>query len=472
MFARRIGAASLFACALIAANLALAAPVFVDAPKAPSFAPVVEAVSPAVVSVRARSADVPSGSAANGGGAGPIESFFNSLDDGRQGDVRPVSQGSGFFVSPDGYVVTNDDVVAGGDSFDVVLADGRTLSAKLVGEDRRTDLAVLKVEAKDRTFTYLGFADDDKPRIGDWVVAVGNPYGLGVTVTAGIVSSRGSDLGADPYDDYLQFDALVKRGDAGGPAFNLSGQVVGVNAMAFSAAGGNMGVAFAIPAATVKKVVHELIENGTVERGWLGVTLQNVDAEIAESVGLDTPHGALVADVDPKSPAHEAGLKPGDVVTRFDGTPVENPRSLAHALTADHPGTSVSLDIWRNGNARTLKVTLAKHPNPAPPRVRRPAQAGSVPASGSPLAEFGLTVVASDARVGVVVTDVVPGSPADDRGLEPGDAIRSIGGLPVHSAQDVLAALSAAAEKGRKAVLFRLEDGGRSRFIALPVEKG
>jgi serine protease Do len=307
-----------------------AAPVSVTAPQAPSFADVVSAVSPAVVSVRVQSdaqAVSDDSSSFSFGGRGfdqlpddhPLKRFFREFggqmpgapgdrnnrnqdradrngprgqDSNRPHRLRPTAQGSGFFISEDGYVVTNNHVVSDGSAYTVVLNDGTELEAKLVGKDSRTDLAVLKVDATSRKFTYVNFADDSKVRVGDWVVAVGNPFGLGGTVTAGIVSARGRDIGSGPYDDYIQVDAAVNRGNSGGPTFNLSGEVVGINTAIFSPSGGNVGIAFAIPSSTAKDVVANLMKDGKVDRGWLGVQIQPVNQDIADSLGLKEASGA------------------------------------------------------------------------------------------------------------------------------------------------------------------------------------
>src|SRR6185312_260997 len=292
----------------------LADAVRVEAPQVPGFADVVERVSPAVVSVRVKAKANQTASNEEGFFSGPrgfenlpddhpMKRFFRQFrgfgdQDGPRGNryrdrhPRPVAQGSGFFISEDGYLVTNNHVVDGGTSFTVVTNDGKELDAKLIGADPRTDLAVLKVDGNNK-FTYVEFADDGKVRVGDWVVAVGNPFGLAGTVTAGIVSARGRDIGAGPYDDFIQIDAAVNRGNSGGPTFNLSGQVVGVNTAIFSPSGGNVGIAFAIPASTAKDVVKDLMKSGTVDRGWIGVQIQPVDKDIAESLGMADTKGAL-----------------------------------------------------------------------------------------------------------------------------------------------------------------------------------
>ena len=330
---------------------------------------------------------------------------------------------------------------------------------------------MLKVVDPQRKFTYVAFADDSKVRVGDWVVAVGNPYGLGSTVSAGIVSGRGRDVGAAPYDDYIQFDAPVSRGDAGGPAFNLSGKVVGVNAALFSPAGGHVGIAYAIPASTAGKVAQELIRNGSIRRGWLGVSLQPVTREIAASLGMDRAEGALIADLDPKAPGREAGLHPGEVITSVDGEPVSAPRDLAAAIGARHPGDTVRLGVWTDGGASSVSARLGSMPRAKLERSQAPEDA-SADFTASPLGRFGLMAVASGTGRGVVITGVAPGSVADHQGLRPGDVVVSVDGRSVKSADEIAGAVSTAAGKGRKAVLLRLENASRSRFVALPVDMG
>jgi serine protease Do len=337
-----------------------------------------------------------------------------------------VAQGSGFFVSEDGYLVTNNHVVDGGSEFTIVMDDGTELNAKLVGTDPRTDLAVLKVDA-DRKFTYVAFADDAKVRVGDWVVAVGNPFGLGGTVTAGIISARGRDIGAGPYDDFLQIDAAVNRGNSGGPAFNLSGEVVGVNTAIFSPSGGNVGIAFAIPASVAQNIVQELIKDGSIERGWLGVQIQPVTKDIADSLGLDEDKGALVASVQDGSPAETAGLKAGDVVIAVDGKTVESPRELARMIAGYDPDKQVDVTLWRNGESKQVNVKLGELPKADQLASAEP----SAPDQGqtqeeSSLADFGMTVTKAENGDGLLVTDVDPGSNADEHGIRAGDVILSV----------------------------------------------
>ena len=466
----------------------------VEAPQAPGFADVVERVSPAVVSVRVKAKIEPaSDSDVQMFGQGfedlpddhPMKRFFKEFrgfgdqeggprterrkrhrDDG----PRPVAQGSGFFISEDGYVVTNNHVVEGGAVFTVVTDSGKELDAKLVGTDPRTDLAVLKVDDASTKFTYVDFADDAKVRVGDWVVAVGNPFGLGGTVTAGIVSARGRDIGAGPYDDFLQIDAAVNRGNSGGPAFNLTGEVVGINTAIFSPSGGNVGIAFAIPASTAREVVQDLIKDGAVQRGWLGVEIQPVTPEIADSLGLTGEKGALVSNAQDSGPAKKAGVVAGDVITAVDGKEVASPKELARIIGDIAPGKAVDVTVWRNGKAETLKVDLGELPGAEKQAALQ--DDSNAPAQTDQLADLGLTIAPSDDGKGVVVTDVDPGSDAADRGLQAGDVITNVNSKPVAGGSDIETAMEDAAKAGRKAVLVQVTRGDVSRFLTLPVAKG
>ncbi len=467
----------------------------VEAPQAPGFADVVERVSPAVVSVRVKAKIEPAsdnGSQMFGQGFDdlpddhPMKRFFKEFrgwgggDEGtkrperrsrRDDGPRPVAQGSGFFISEDGYVVTNNHVVEGGAVFTIVGDDGKELDAKLIGTDPRTDLAVLKVDPDGHKFTYVDFADDAKVRVGDWVVAVGNPFGLGGTVTAGIVSARGRDIGAGPYDDFLQIDAAVNRGNSGGPAFNLGGEVVGVNTAIFSPSGGNVGIAFAIPASTARQVTQDLIKNGTVQRGWLGVEIQPVTPEIAESIGLKSEKGALVSNAQDESPAKKAGVVAGDVITAVDGKDVTSPKELARIIGGLTPGKAVAVTVWRNGKTETLSVDLAEMPAPEK-QASVQGEEDKAPAQSDQLAGLGLTIAPSDDGKGVVVTDVDPDSTSADRGLQAGDVITNVNSKPVSGGSDIETAMADAAKAGRKEVLVQVTRDTSSRFVTLPVDKG
>lgn len=482
---------------------ALAQAVRIEAPQSTSFADVVDAVSPAVVSVRVQAEVKPVaddgafGFNFNGRGledlpdGHPMKRFFEEFQRGfgnkpgqdgqraerdqrgpdRPGRVRPVSQGSGFFISEDGLLVTNNHVIEQGASFSVILDDGTELDAKLVGRDKRTDLAVLKVDDP-RKFAYVDFADDSKVRVGDWVVAVGNPFGLGGTVTAGIVSARGRDIGAGPYDDFIQVDAAVNRGNSGGPTFNLNGEVIGINTAIFSPSGGNVGIAFAIPASTARAVVNALVKNGSVERGWLGVQIQPVTADIAESLGLAEAQGALVTEPQADSPAAKAGMQSGDVVTAVDGAAIKDPRELAKKIAAMEPGKSVDVTVWRNGKAESVKVELGSLPVETAALAPQEETAPAIPQADETLNSFGLTVVPAETGKGLVITAVDPDSAADERGLRAGDVILGVNNEDVAKAGDVVRIIDAAAKDGRKAALFHVENEGRSRFVALPIGQG
>ncbi|RUW91580.1 PDZ domain-containing protein, partial [Mesorhizobium sp. M8A.F.Ca.ET.023.01.1.1] len=355
--------------------------------------------------------------------------------------------------------------------FTVVTNDGKELDAKLVGTDPRTDLAVLKVDGGGK-FTYVDFADDSKVRVGDWVVAVGNPFGLGGTVTAGIVSARGRDIGAGPYDDFLQIDASVNRGNSGGPTFNLSGQVVGINTAIFSPSGGSVGIAFDIPASTAKQVVGDLMKNGAVQRGWLGVEIQPVTSDIAESLGLKSNNGALVSSAQDDGPGKKAGITAGDVITQVDGKDVASPKELARLIGAYSPGKSVDVTVWRDGKSQTVKVDLGKLPISDKQASGDQQQQPSAPAKPDTLADLGLTVTKSENGKGLVVTDVDPDSAAADRGIQPGDVITAVNSAEVNGTDDVTKAMADAVKSGRKAVLMQITRDDNNRFVALPVAKG
>lgn len=475
----------------------LADAVRVEAPQVPSFADVVERVSPAVVSVKVKAKMQPTADDGSDDQDGldnlpnnpQLRRFFKEFrgfgDQGGQNDdghrrfgrrdhnndqPRPVAQGSGFFISEDGYLVTNNHVVEEGSAFTVVTNDGKELDAKLVGTDPRTDLAVLKVEGGGK-FTYVDFADDSKVRVGDWVVAVGNPFGLGGTVTAGIVSARGRDIGAGPYDDFIQIDASVNRGNSGGPTFNLNGQVVGINTAIFSPSGGSVGIAFDIPASTAKQVVEDLTKNGAVQRGWLGVEIQPVTSDIAESLGLKSQNGALVSSAQDDGPGKKAGIVAGDVITQVDGKDVASPKELARLIGAYSPGKSVDVTVWRGGKSQTVKVDLGKLPS-SDKQASADQQQPAAPAKPDTLADLGLTVTKSENGKGLVVTDVDPDSDAADRGIQPGDVITAVNSMEINGTDDVSKAMTEAVKSGRKAVLMQITRDDTNRFVALPVAKG
>jgi len=347
---------------------------------APGFADLVSAVKPAVVSVRVRAEAAVDGfpSQENPFEGTPFERFFKDFRDGSpgpKGQQQPrqfmQGQGSGFFISPDGYIVTNNHVVDGAVKVEVMADSGATFDAKVVGRDAKTDLALIKVDGRS-DFPFVKLAEA-KPKVGEWVVAMGNPFGLGGTVTAGIVSAEGRDIGSGPYDDFIQIDAPVNRGNSGGPTFNLKGEVIGVNTAIYSPSGGSVGIAFDVPATTVASVIPQLQKDGHVVRGWLGIQIQAVTQDIADSLGLKSAAGALVAEPQPGGPAAEAGLKAGDVITRVDSTAIKDARDLARRIAALEPHKAVALSIIRSGNELTVTVTLGRLPEPD---VRRTLQRG------------------------------------------------------------------------------------------------
>lgn len=306
-------------------------------------------------------------------------------------------------------------------------------------------------------------------RVGDWVVAVGNPFGLGGTVTSGIVSARGRDIGAGPYDDFIQIDAAVNKGNSGGPAFDLSGEVIGINTAIFSPSGGSVGIAFAIPSSTAKQVVDQLIKKGSVERGWIGVQIQPVTKDIAASLGLAEEKGAIVASPQDDGPAAKAGIKAGDVITAVNGETVQDPRDLARKVANIAPGEKAALTVWRKNKAEEINVTIAAMPND---KGKSGSQSNDNDGGqGETLDSYGLTVVPSEDGKGVVVTDVDPDSDAADRGIRSGDVIVSVNNQTVKTAGDINKAITAAEKSGRKAVLLQLQSNDQSRFVALPINQ-
>jgi serine protease Do len=438
-----------------------------------SFADLVARVKPAVISVRVKMAsDDASGLSQEDNPLGegtPFERFFRQFGTPEmpRGRQMITGEGSGFFISADGYAVTNNHVVNHAKSVQVTTDDGKTFTAKVVGTDPKTDLALIKIDGRS-DFSYVKFADK-APRIGDWVVAVGNPYGLSETVTAGIVSARGRDIGAGPYDDFLQVDAPMNKGNSGGPTFDVAGDVVGVNTAIFSPSGGSIGIGFAIPAETVKTVVAQLKDKGSVTRGWLGVQIQPVTADIAASVGLKTAQGALVAQPQADSPAAKAGIQAGDVITAVEGQPVKSAHELARKIGAMSPGSSVKVDIWRNAQTQTLTLTLGELPN------NRQADAGTEEhQTGNAMARLGMSLAPANevrgaGQQGLVITEIDPDGTAADRGLGVGDVILDVGGKAVSSVGDVRSALRDARTAGKHDVLIRLKSGDQTKFVALPV---
>ena len=378
-----------------------------------------------------------------------------------------TGEGSGFFISSDGYAVTNNHVVSDAKSVQVTMDDGRIYTAKVVGTDPKTDLALIKVDGK-KDFAYVRFADHAS-RIGDWVVAVGNPFGLGGTVTAGIVSAHGRDIGAGPYDDYIQIDAPINKGNSGGPTFGMDGDVIGVNTAIFSPSGGSVGIGFDIPADIAKIVVAQLKEKGYVTRAWMGVQIQPVTADIADSLGMKKAAGALVTEPQSGTPAAKAGIAAGDVITAVNGTAVKDSHDLARRIAMMAPGASVKLDVLHKGDTTTLTLTLGTMPNERHANAgnEQATPANSVPHLGLMLAPS--SDVAGSGDKGVVVTGVEPEGAAAEHGIKTGDVILDIGGKAVANISDVRQALSDAQAHGKHNVLMRVKTADATRYVALPL---
>jgi serine protease Do len=439
------------------------------------FADIVEKVKPSVISVRVKMERQSNADTDDQGGdlpfppGSPFERFFKRFGapNAPTGKEVITGQGSGFFITADGYAVTNNHVVDKAENVTVTTDDGKTYDAKVIGTDSRTDLALIKVDGSN--FPYVKLADG-APRVGDWVLAVGNPFGLGGTVTAGIVSARGRDIGAGPYDDFIQIDAPVNKGNSGGPTFDVDGNVIGVNTAIFSPSGGSVGIAFAIPAETVKSVIAQLRDKGSVTRGWIGVQIQTVTPDIADSMGLKQTTGALVSEPQVDSPALKAGVQSGDVITSVDGSPVKDARDLARRIGTLAPGTSVKLGLIHQGQDKTVTLTLGTLPNEKQADntpTQRQVPEGDIPKLGLTLAPA--SKVSGADSDGVVVTAVADGGLAADHGFQVGDIILDVGGKPVSTPADVRNSLSDARKEGKRAVLFRVKSGQDTKFVALPL---
>jgi serine protease Do len=432
------------------------------------FSELVDRVMPAVVSVEVKFTNTAAADENSDQIPEQFKEFFEQFPQFRErfGDQRRARPkqggglGSGFVISADGYVVTNNHVVEKADEVKVTFENGTSYDAKVIGTDPKTDLALLKIQS-DKTFPMVAFTDTDA-KVGDWVMAVGNPFGLGGTVTQGIVSARGRNIGSGPYDDFLQIDASINRGNSGGPAFNLEGEVIGVNTAIFSPSGGSVGIGFAIPANMVKNVVESLKTDGAVTRGWLGVRIQGVTDELAEGLGLKEARGAVVSDLTEKSPAQDAGIKQGDTILDFNGQAIKDSRDLSRVVASVKPGTEVPVNLIRDGKAMTLKVKIGVMPN------ETPRMAGKAEAPSNALAGLGLEVAPADDGAGVKVLKVDPKSVAAEKGIKAGDTILEVAGVEVQSPSDVAKALEGDASKR---VLMLLKQGDDQRFVALPKSK-
>jgi serine protease Do len=439
-----------------------------NAPPWFGFADIVDRIKPAVISVRTEPDVVrPGKAAAPAPGDNPLDEFFRRFlpdDDSVAPRGQIARQGSGFFVSPDGYAVTNNHVVDGAKTVEVTADSGKVYTARVIGTDERTDIALIKVDGHS-DFPTAKFAERI-PRVGDWVLAVGNPFGLGGTVTAGIVSARGRDIGAGPYDDFIQIDAPVNQGNSGGPTFNVEGNVIGVNTAIVSPSGGSVGIGFAIPAETVKSVISQLKDKGKVTRGWIGVQIQSITPELAENLALAETRGALVSEPEANGPASKAGIEAGDIVTAVNGKPISDSRELARTISALPPGTQVKLSVARKGQDRAISVTLGELPD-----QRQTASSPGREPTGANFPQLGFTV-APKAGQGLVVTDVDADGTAAERGMKTGDVILEAGGKKVANAAELRNAVQAAEKGGKRTVLMRVRSGSSTRYVTLPVGRG
>jgi serine protease Do len=382
--------------------------------------------------------------------------------------------GSGFIVDAEGYVVTNHHVVERADRIQVITNDGQRHDAELVGSDAKTDLAVLKIESSE-PLPYARFGDSDSTRIGDWVIAIGNPFGLGGTATTGIVSARGRDIRSGPFDDFLQVDAPINQGNSGGPLFDLSGRVIGVNTAIYSPNGGNVGIGFAIPAKQATPIIDQLKISGHVERGWLGVQIQAVTEEIAEGLGLDEPHGALVASVVSGSPAEKAGIRAGDVIIGFNGDDIERLKDLTRKVAEASPETPSTIEVWRSGERERFSLVLGKNPEEAAIAARAGSKRG---ASSTP--RLGLTLAGLDPEArqryrvdeniqGALIVGVEPQSPAAKTGIQEGDVVTMVGQKAISGPGEAIDAINKASQKNRKRVLLQVARGNVRQFVAVPL---
>jgi serine protease Do len=443
----------------------------------PDFADMVERVLPAVVSISVESR--PSGvmnpnrpgrpSPFNFGPFGPFGPDFPGFDSDRAQPRAIIGSGSGFIIDGAGYVVTNNHVIEDADILTVTTADGDEYEATVVGADPSTDLALLKIEG-DEPFPTVSWGDSNALRIGNWVVAVGGPFGLSGTVTAGIVSATGRDLNSGPYDDYLQFDAQINPGNSGGPVFNTAGEVIGISTAIVSPSRGSVGIGFAVPSAIAKPVIEALMTHGVVERGFIGVQIQQVTAELAQALDLDAPTGALVAEVRSGSPADRAGIEPGDLIISFNGQKVEKMRDLPRLVGMTQPGTEATIEVLRDGEVLSLTVTVGE--TTGDQQAAGPSSPGgpigSLGLAVAPAAEFGWQGAGGEIE-GLVITEVAPDSPAAESGLRVGDVIVAIGGRKVDTVEAMEEIIAERSDAGGMIAVLIERDGAR-RFIPLSLD--
>jgi serine protease Do len=505
MTLRAAALASAFSPILLPVVAAIA-PVAISAPAyargAPdSFADLADKLLPAVVNISSQQAvqakaDRPTGPDAPQFPQGsPFEQFFhdfmerhgapgqNQGNNGGGGDATPrrgVALGSGFIIDPAGYIVTNNHVIEGADEITVTMHDGTSMKAKLIGHDDRTDVALLKVES-DKPLPSVPWADSDTARVGDWVLAIGNPFGLGGSVTAGIVSARGRDIRQGPYDDFIQTDAAINRGNSGGPLFNMDGQVVGINTAIYSPSGGSIGIGFSIPANMAKQVIAQLKDFGHAKRGWIGVQIQQVTPDIADGLGLHPARGAMVASVSDNGPAAKAKIHGGDVILKFNNQDVKEMRTLPRIVAETTIGTQVPVEVWRDGKQVTLQASVAELPDDVQQASATAPAAPPKPANTSlAISNLGMKVaaitdelrskytIAADQK-GVVVTDVTANGPAASRGLKAGDVVVEVQQENINTPEDIEDRVQKYTKMSRKTVLMLVQNTDGLRWVPLPL---
>lgn len=483
--AGRVNTTGAFLLGLLVAFALVLSPLPAAAKSAPeSFADLAEKLLPSVVNISStqvvredrgpQAPQLPEGS--------PFGDSFREFFNRNQGAPRrATSLGSGFIISTDGLVVTNNHVIDGADEITVTLSDDTQHSAELVGRDPKTDLALLRIDA-DRVLPAVPFGDSTKSRVGDWVVAIGNPFGLGGTVTAGIISARQRDINQGPYDSFIQTDASINRGNSGGPMFNMDGEVIGVNTAIFSPTGGSVGVGFSVPSSIVSRVISQLQQFGQTRRGWLGVRIQTVTDEIAESIGLDGTRGALVSSVTDKGPAEAGGIKAGDVILSFDSKPVDSMRELPRIVAETDIGKSVPVEVWRDERQQTVAIKIGELEEEVPVLASTGPRGNAVEPEEAAIDDLGVSVTSITDEMrqqfnlpnelqGVVITAVEPNSAAAEKSLRPGDVIVEVSQEEVKTPGQIAEKIREARDADRSSVLLKINRNGDRRFVAVRINK-
>ena len=483
--AGRVNTTGAFLLGLLAAFALVLSALPAAAKSAPeSFADLAEKLLPSVVNISStqvvredrgpQAPQLPEGS--------PFGDSFREFFNRNQGAPRrATSLGSGFIISTDGLVVTNNHVIDGADEITVTLSDDTQHSAELVGRDPKTDLALLRIDA-DRVLPAVPFGDSTKSRVGDWVVAIGNPFGLGGTVTAGIISARQRDINQGPYDSFIQTDASINRGNSGGPMFNMDGEVIGVNTAIFSPTGGSVGVGFSVPSSIVSRVISQLQQFGQTRRGWLGVRIQTVTDEIAESIGLDGTRGALVSSVTDKGPAEAGGIKAGDVILSFDSKPVDSMRELPRIVAETDIGKSVPVEVWRDERQQTVAIKIGELEEEVPVLASTGPRGNAVEPEEAAIDDLGVSVTSITDEMrqqfnlpnelqGVVITAVEPNSAAAEKSLRPGDVIVEVSQEEVKTPGQIAEKIREARDADRSSVLLKINRNGDRRFVAVRINK-